>query len=914
MSYSPKSGGVAAIGLILKTVMIPKLYRLILYPIQNQQKDYDKNVKSNGFGAAGMLLGAFLKPKAIIDQLNKQLTGSAVTALSLRPNNDLVVTGTGGIKIQASRAPQAFVDSLKEAAGEVRFVIDDFQAHFDVTQAPFQSLVEEMERMGKFSQAKQAMAAIAQARNVDMFDNNPVKGYFTHVLLDPATYPLEVDAQGNLTTASKQALLRWLALQEVLDKPSLQTGLTSVYGFLARHDIKNLPSKESDPNNFPIAVGTDELFQKAFPNDLSVLAFYDNATGVIIVRASVVRTLKDNPILLGDLISHEMSHDLMRAYGPWLTPQANEGMAVALMIARHAAALNSVKDFPPGTNWQTAEQTILGDPANRGEFPGIVSEAYAQHYQALKTSIFGTLFGHNLETLVRIDNITAFYKATADLKQDQTNAQTVRKDMTDAFMKVVEARDLGVDRAQVEAYFNGQEFVQETPDADQYVPTKVVNDSMITKDQVPQKVETAISAYGDQLLAVQTAEAQEKIFQDLLISEFGYTFTPLSPTFQDLATRLQRVKEAVQALDRPEKVDWLTAIATLEKYLTDTADIQDRFADVNARSAFKFAMHAKLKNTPAETAFERVLNRSLLSTTSFSYPLLAIEHLPIDRETDQEFSDIGDRVTQADGATRQERQALVNEITTALGKALGELETYFNLPGSQPPQPPAASAGQARQGEQTGTARAPIPPGIPQQDAQCVTGDTKLKRRKKSKVKSQKSKVSGGWDPDEWEDVPIVDIKPGDEILSLNESTGQFIPSVVEGLLKKGNQTVWKLTTASGKTIRTTAEHPYLVRRPGDVDSNFLHDLAFESVESLGRRYYRTILAGRYMNIPALHSRILFSREGFEHIVHEKKSRLNVMSRIMALPKVELALAGAQTITSRESHTRMVKTRYIEYK
>src|SRR3989338_66710 len=84
----------------------------------------------------------------------------------------------------------------------------------------------------------------------------------------------------------------------------------------------------------------------------------------------------------------------------------------------------------------------------------------------------------------------------------------------------------------------------------------------------------------------------------------------------------------------------------------------------------------------------------------------------------------------------------------------------------------------------------------------CVTGDTKLRRRRRRK--------DGSYDYDEPE---IVDIKDGDEIQSLDEKTGKLVWSRVKQLAFMGVKQTYKLTTASGKTIRTTANHPYLARK-----------------------------------------------------------------------------------------------------
>lgn len=85
----------------------------------------------------------------------------------------------------------------------------------------------------------------------------------------------------------------------------------------------------------------------------------------------------------------------------------------------------------------------------------------------------------------------------------------------------------------------------------------------------------------------------------------------------------------------------------------------------------------------------------------------------------------------------------------------------------------------------------------------CITGDTLIKRRRKKKK-------HGEDDEEEWEEVPITDIVPGDEIMSLDEQTGQFVISKVRQKMNMGIQETYLLVTESGKQIRTTAKHPYL--------------------------------------------------------------------------------------------------------
>ncbi|MEK7169453.1 MAG: NYN domain-containing protein, partial [Patescibacteria group bacterium] len=88
---------------------------------------------------------------------------------------------------------------------------------------------------------------------------------------------------------------------------------------------------------------------------------------------------------------------------------------------------------------------------------------------------------------------------------------------------------------------------------------------------------------------------------------------------------------------------------------------------------------------------------------------------------------------------------------------------------------------------------------------QCVTGDTKLRRKRRRKGKN-----------DEWieeeNEVAIKDIQAGDEIASLDEATGRIVWSKVNALLDMGVKTTYRLKTEDGREIRTTAEHPYLAQ------------------------------------------------------------------------------------------------------
>ncbi len=93
-------------------------------------------------------------------------------------------------------------------------------------------------------------------------------------------------------------------------------------------------------------------------------------------------------------------------------------------------------------------------------------------------------------------------------------------------------------------------------------------------------------------------------------------------------------------------------------------------------------------------------------------------------------------------------------------------------------------------------------------EGQCVTGDTLLsvvENNEQQDVESSKFKV-------ESKKVPIKDVKQGTYVYSLNQKTGKLMPAKIKGLLDMGKKPIYEIETEDGRTIRTTGNHPYLVR------------------------------------------------------------------------------------------------------
>ncbi|MBU2575779.1 PD-(D/E)XK nuclease family protein, partial [Patescibacteria group bacterium] len=99
---------------------------------------------------------------------------------------------------------------------------------------------------------------------------------------------------------------------------------------------------------------------------------------------------------------------------------------------------------------------------------------------------------------------------------------------------------------------------------------------------------------------------------------------------------------------------------------------------------------------------------------------------------------------------------------------------------------------------------------------QCMTGDTliAIRRRKRKRKKKNGEQEDEELDTDGYEYlyVPIRNIMPEDEVLSLNEDTNRTEYKKVNALMDMGTKEIYEIRTKSGRVIRTTGNHPYLVK------------------------------------------------------------------------------------------------------
>jgi intein/homing endonuclease len=74
-------------------------------------------------------------------------------------------------------------------------------------------------------------------------------------------------------------------------------------------------------------------------------------------------------------------------------------------------------------------------------------------------------------------------------------------------------------------------------------------------------------------------------------------------------------------------------------------------------------------------------------------------------------------------------------------------------------------------------------------------------------------------DQDDWEDMFcfIKDILPDDEVLSLDEASQRLVYARINKKMDMGIQDVYEIETKSGRKIRVTANHPFLVQKGGII-------------------------------------------------------------------------------------------------
>lgn len=201
------------------------------------------------------------------------------------------------------------------------------------------------------------------------------KGYYLLHVADAVNYPLAIEG-GKLTNASKQAIEGWYAKQKELRR-DLALSQVDNLGKLLKDLGITLPLIETNPIHNSVVVYDDKMFDKFYPGEKDVLAFYDERVGLYAIRDSANLTSPRDPEIERIkflIVAHEAGHDMVRYIGPIMNDDWNEGMATGFMIAL-------LVNQNPGMTWLDAEK----------EVKAFVSSSYWDNYTLVKESRFGDL-------------------------------------------------------------------------------------------------------------------------------------------------------------------------------------------------------------------------------------------------------------------------------------------------------------------------------------------------------------------------------------------------------------------------------------------------------------------------------------------------------------------------------------------
>lgn len=114
------------------------------------------------------------------------------------------------------------------------------------------------------------------------------------------------------------------------------------------------------------------------------------------------------------------------------------------------------------------------------------------------------------------------------------------------------------------------------------------------------------------------------------------------------------------------------------------------------------------------------------------------------------------------------------------------------------------------------------------------------------------------------------------------------------------NKRVPQSPMKSIRKILKTRRQLSLAEKGTDVD--FLLDLSFTQTKKAARKYYFQFLDGKFVKVPALKGEeVHFTREGWEHLLAEKRSTHEILTRLFTLTRVPLVLLKAARISSQTS-------------
>ena len=550
-----------------------------------------------GFGGLTFIIKVALTPKRALDLLNKKDPDvqkldayHKITRLALDASGNIILSGTTQTAPRTLEAPGLLtqLDEVAETAVvAVTKLAPETKASVVANLRILAKDIRAFETQGRTRD--EALGEVLKKFHSDPFFQNYglVKGYFFLHLSDPESYPLNIVGRG-LSRTSTDKIRAWMVDQSEKKRELGLVQMEWLRELLDRFGIQ-LSLNELSLDHYPLIVGDNATFdQYGFGND--VVAFYDERLGLYVLRDRVTLSQAQRDKLdaiIFRILSHEVSHDMLRAYGPWMNDTGSEGLATGLMVMLEVFANN--------TSWEAAEQIIRGT----------VSSGYWSKYLFLRSqgsSPLGDLITRALsqgDDQRVAEGLLRFWQTTKDVKPVEGRigrhgvAVVLGRHMIEAFGEMLNLtpEQTAGQRNLLTAFFE-ESLLNETPDQP-FVRAVNVSASFSPEEM---------------------AQAQQALIEKVATLTVD-DYAPDSPWagWQDFVTALQHGSPIENAL----RQDVLNALVPIEGIFARARITERQGLPVDNTQADVEALFTKLLDRYAHVPFDRAVMSDLGGGTVF---------------------------------------------------------------------------------------------------------------------------------------------------------------------------------------------------------------------------------------------------------------------------------------------------------
>ncbi|KKU88134.1 MAG: hypothetical protein UY16_C0013G0044, partial [Candidatus Gottesmanbacteria bacterium GW2011_GWA2_47_9] len=550
-----------------------------------------------GFGGLTFIIKVALTPKRALDLLNKKDPDvqkldayHKITRLALDASGNIILSGTTQTAPRTLEAPGLLtqLDEVAETAVvAVTKLAPETKASVVANLRILAKDIRAFETQGRTRD--EALGEVLKKFHSDPFFQNYglVKGYFFLHLSDPESYPLNIVGRG-LSRTSTDKIRAWMVDQSEKKRELGLVQMEWLRELLDRFGIQ-LSLNELSLDHYPLIVGDNATFdQYGFGND--VVAFYDERLGLYVLRDRVTLSQAQRDKLdaiIFRILSHEVSHDMLRAYGPWMNDTGSEGLATGLMVMLEVFANN--------TSWEAAEQIIRGT----------VSSGYWSKYLFLRSQGSSPLGDLITRALAQGDDqrvaegLLRFWQTTKDVKPVEGRigrhgvAVVLGRHMIEAFGEMLNLtpEQTAGQRNLLTAFFE-ESLLNETPDQP-FVRAVNVSASFSPEEM---------------------AQAQQALIEKVATLTVD-DYAPDSPWagWQDFVTALQHGSPIENAL----RQDVLNALVPIEGIFARARITERQGLPVDNTQADVEALFTKLLDRYAHVPFDRAVMSDLGGGTVF---------------------------------------------------------------------------------------------------------------------------------------------------------------------------------------------------------------------------------------------------------------------------------------------------------